>query len=165
MFQAVSVFLTLIFHKVEYRHVWGVVGRFVITFLEIYCWVRWWQNFEKVSISQRYGEKYSGTFFLDMVYFLSAVSSPTLISAFLTASPKHFNFLTAMLLSSLPVYQSCVAPIHLPFALSMIGLPLTLFYRSIQVFHFLCVVHHPSGSVTSSPMVSEAEPQKLSHFA
>jgi len=37
MFQVVAVILTLIFHKVEQRHIWGVVGYFIIALLQIYC--------------------------------------------------------------------------------------------------------------------------------
>ena len=35
MFQIVARFLTLIFHKVVWQHVWGVMGS--LTFLQIYC--------------------------------------------------------------------------------------------------------------------------------
>jgi len=47
---SIVAFKTLTFHKVVWRHTWGVVGSLVTVLLQMISWFRWWNKFENRSI-------------------------------------------------------------------------------------------------------------------
>ena len=49
---------------------WGVVGYFIITLLQIYCYVCRWKNFDNRSVFGKIRGKNSGNFFPDTVYIM-----------------------------------------------------------------------------------------------
>lgn len=51
---ATVAFLILIFQKVVWRRVWGMVGSLMIVSLQIYCWVCEWKNFVNRPIHTKY---------------------------------------------------------------------------------------------------------------